>query len=88
MSYQFRMISYPKEVAEARDSRSGGRKEFTLTFLDGSGFKVIDHKISLNDMALTVDDKGEGEGLDARGDKYMDADTYRRFARWEIGWSF
>ena len=91
VSYQFRMTGYPKQVATTRDQHGPRSREdgtFTLTFLDQAGFKLFDHKVLLREMALNVDDKGQGGGLEIRGDFYTDADEYRSAASWELTWAF
>jgi hypothetical protein len=90
MSYQFQIIGYPEKIAAARDGktpRSSSGGEFTLIFLDEAGFKVMEHKVRLGEMTLGVNDKGEGRGLEIKGHTYVDADDYRRAARWEASWA-
>lgn len=87
VSYQFRMTGYPKRVATVRDQqglRNRSDSAFTLTFLDQAGFKLFDHRVGLSEMTLTVDDKGQGRGLEVRGDFYSNADDYRRATSWEL----
>lgn len=87
VSYQFRMTGYPKRVATARDQQAAHNRAdsaFTLIFLDQAGFKLFDHRVGLNEMTLTVDDKGQGRGLEVRGSFYANADDYRRATSWEL----
>jgi hypothetical protein len=91
VSYQFSMIGDPKRVTKARDQQGPGTKaggKFILTFLDEAGFKLFDHGVPLDDMTRIVDDKGEGTGLQIRGEFYSAADNYRRATSWEITWTF
>ena len=91
--YHLSTGGYPKELAAARDRATGRSSldagpEWTLAFLDNHGFKVFEHKIPLIQMAKIVDGRGQGAGLSANEDTYINADVYRRASSWEVTWNF
>ena len=92
--YQFRVVGYPKILAEARDNPTGKIKSatrktgFTLHFMDKSGFRVFDHHVTLNEMVKIVDSTAKGTGMQALGDTWLESDNYRRADSWTVTWNF
>jgi hypothetical protein len=69
----------------ALDSPTTG---FRLVFHDANGFKLFERPVFLSEVLEITGAKGEAIGLDAKGDVYLDAATYKRLATWNVIWTF
>ena len=93
LHYRFSVTGYSDALSNARDAATEQSPlslspEFVLVFLDRDGFKAFEHRIPLRQMARIVDSKGEGAGLHANDEAYLDAAVYRRASSWNAFWNF
>jgi hypothetical protein len=61
--YQFDVDSVPQIVRRAKESGAG---TFNIAFLDGDGFKILEKRINLSEMANLVDHDGNFLALTGR----------------------
>lgn len=88
MSYQLRLEPAPAEVAAAIRSTTTVRQHLTLEFLDADGFRLVSVVIEPRALGPVIGPDGAVEAIEARGEREMARDLYRRADQWGIRWSF